>query len=147
MEEGYFQRTELLLGAEAMRALAEARVLLVGVGGVGSWCAEALVRTGIGHLAIVDADRVCASNVNRQLMATSATLGEPKVEALARRLREISPAADISSVEGVYSADTAATFKLEEFDYVIDAIDSVADKAHLIRHALAVPSVKNLSIA
>ena len=141
MEEGYFQRTELLLGAEAMRALAEARVLLVGVGGVGSWCAEALVRTGIGHLAIVDADRVCASNVNRQLMATPRTVGEPKVEVLARRLREISPSAAITSVAGIYSADTAASFRLEEYGYVVDAIDSVADKAHLIRHALSIPTV------
>ena len=141
MEEGYFQRTELLLGAEAMRALAEARVLLVGVGGVGSWCAEALVRTGIGHLAIVDADRVCASNVNRQLMATPRTVGEPKVEVLARRLREISPSAAITSVTGTYSADTAASFRLEEYGYVIDAIDSVADKAYLIRHALSIPTV------
>ena len=122
MEEGYFQRTELLLGAEAMRALAEARVLLVGVGGVGSWCAEALVRTGIGHLAIVDAD-------------------EPKVEVLARRQREISPSAAITSVAGIYSADTAASFRLEEYGYVVDAIDSVADKAHLIRHALSIPTV------
>ena len=141
MEEGYFQRTELLLGAEAMRALAEARVLLVGVGGVGSWCAEALVRTGIGHLAIVDADRVCASNVNRQLMATPRTVGEPKVEVLARRLREISPSAAITSVAGIYSADTAASFRLEEYGYVVDAIDSVADKVHLIRHTLSIPTV------
>lgn len=139
--EGYFQRTELLLGEETMRALSRTRVLVVGTGGVGSWCAEALVRTGIGHLALVDSDLVCASNVNRQLMATSATIGEPKVKALARRLREINPAADISAVEGVYSADTASTFKLEEYDYVIDAIDSVADKAHLIRNALSIPSV------
>lgn len=139
--EGYFQRTELLLGAETMRALARTRVLVVGTGGVGSWCAEALARTGVGHLALVDSDLVCASNVNRQLMATSATIGEPKVKALARRLREINPAADISAVEGVYSADTASTFKLEEYDYVIDAIDSVADKAHLIRNALSIPSV------
>ena len=139
--EGFFQRTELLLGAEAMRALAKTRVIVVGTGGVGSWCAEALARTAVGHLTLVDSDRVCASNVNRQLMATSATIGEPKVTALARRLREINPAADIKSVDGVYSADTASTFKLEEFDYVIDAIDSVADKAQLIRHALSLPSV------
>lgn len=139
--EGFFQRTELLLGAEAMRALAKTRVIVVGTGGVGSWCAEALARTAVGHLTLVDSDRVCASNVNRQLMATSATIGEPKVAALARRLREINPAADIRAVDGVYSADTASTFKLEEFDYVIDAIDSVADKAHLIRHALSIPSV------
>ena len=139
--EDFFQRTELLLGESAMRALARTRVLLVGTGGVGSWCAEALVRTGIGHLALVDADRVFASNVNRQLMATSATIGEPKVEALARRLREINLAAHVSARADIYSADTAASFKLEEYDYVIDAIDSVADKAHLIRHALAIPSV------
>ena len=139
--EDYFQRTELLLGAPAMRALARTRVLLVGTGGVGSWCAEALVRTGVGRVTLVDADRVCASNVNRQLMATSKTLGEPKVEALARRLREINPAADVAAVAGTYSADTADTFGLEAYDYVIDAIDSVADKAHLIRHALSVPSV------
>ena len=139
--ENFFQRTELLLGATAVRALGQTRVLLVGTGGVGSWCAEALVRTGIGNLVLVDADRVCPSNVNRQLMATSATIGEPKVEALARRLREINPAAAIAAIAGVYSADTAASFKLEEYDYVIDAIDSVADKAHLIRHALDMPSV------
>lgn len=138
--EEFFQRTELLLGAATMRALAQTRVLLVGTGGVGSWCAEALVRTGVGRLALVDADRVCPSNVNRQLMATRRTLGEPKVESLASRLREINPAADIATVMGVYSADTASTFNLEEYDYVIDAIDSVADKAHLIRHALSIPS-------
>ncbi len=139
--EEFFQRTELLLGPATMRALARTRVLLVGTGGVGSWCAEALVRTGVGHLALVDADRVCASNVNRQLMATSKTLDEPKVEALARRLREINPAAEIAAIAGTYSSETSATFKLEAYDYVIDAIDSVADKAHLIRHALSLPSV------
>ena len=139
--EEFFQRTELLLGPATMRALARTRVLLVGTGGVGSWCAEALVRTSVGHLALVDADRVCASNVNRQLMATSKTLGKPKVEALARRLREINPAAEIAAIAGTYSSETSATFKLEAYDYVIDAIDSVADKAHLIRHALSLPSV------
>ncbi len=139
--EGYFQRTELLLGEETMRALSRTRVLVVGTGGVGSWCAEALVRTGIGHIALVDSDLVCASNVNRQLMATSATIGEPKVQALARRLREINPSAAISAIEGTYSADTAPAFNLEKYDYVIDAIDSVADKAHLIRNALSIPSV------
>ena len=131
----------MLVGTATMRALAETRVLLVGTGGVGSWCAEALVRTGVGHFTLVDADRVCASNVNRQLMATSKTIGEPKVEALARRLREINPAAAIAAIAGIYSADTSTTFKLEEHDFVIDAIDSVADKAHLIRHALSFPSV------
>ena len=139
--EEFFQRTEHLLGTAAMCALERTRVLLVGTGGVGSWCAEALVRTGVECLALVDADRVCASNINRQLMATGKTIGEPKVEALARRLREINPVADITAVMGTYSADTADTFKLEEYDYVIDAIDSVTDKAYLIRHALSLPSV------
>lgn len=139
--ESFFQRTELLLGADTMRALAKTHVIVVGTGGVGSWCAEALVRTGIGHLTLVDSDLVCASNVNRQLMATAATIGEPKVTALARRLREINPTADVSAVEGVYSADTASTFRLEEYDFVVDAIDSVAAKAHLIRHSLSIPSV------
>jgi len=123
-----------------MKRLEEASVLLVGTGGVGSWCAEALVRTGIGRLVMVDADRVCASNVNRQLMATSETLGEPKVEALARRLREINPSANISAIAGVYSTETAGTFRMEEFEFVVDAIDSVADKAQLIRHALMSPA-------
>ncbi len=141
INDGFFQRTELLLGEAAMRALARTRVMVVGTGGVGSWCAEALVRSGVGRVALVDADIVCASNVNRQLMATSRTIGEPKVYALARRLQEINPAAEISAVQGVYSAETSGSFALGEYDYVVDAIDSVADKAHLIRHALSIPSV------
>jgi len=130
--DSIFSRTELLLGAEAVDAFKRLRVAVFGVGGVGGWCAESLVRSGVVHLMIVDSDRVCASNVNRQVMATSRTVGQMKVEALRERLLEINPDAEISAEARVYSAETAATFGLGSFDYVVDAIDSVAAKAHLI---------------
>lgn len=125
-------RTELLLGAEGMERLREAKVLLFGVGGVGSWCAEALVRSGIGHLTMVDSDCVAVTNCNRQLMATSKTIGRVKVEAMRERLLEINPEADVVAIQANYSKETAERFRLEEYDCVIDAIDSLADKADLI---------------
>ena len=128
----FFDRLGLLMGAEAVDAFKRLRVAVFGVGGVGGWCAESLVRSGVGHLMIVDSDRVCASNVNRQVMATSRTVGQMKVEALRERLLEINPDAEISAVARVYSAETAATFDLGSFDYVVDAIDSMRAKAHLI---------------
>ena len=128
----FFDRLGLLMGAEAVDAFSRLRVAVFGVGGVGGWCAESLVRSGVGHLMIVDSDRVCASNVNRQVMATSRTVGQMKVEALRERLLEINPDAEISAVARVYSAETAATFDLGSFDYVVDAIDSMRAKAHLI---------------
>ena len=128
----FFDRLGLLMGAEAVGASKRLRVAVFGVGGVGGWCAESLVRSGVGHLMIVDSDRVCASNVNRQVMATSRTVGQMKVEALRERLLEINPDAEISAVARVYSAETAATFDLGSFDYVVDAIDSMRAKAHLI---------------
>ena len=130
--ETIFSRTELLLGAEAVDALARLRVAVFGVGGVGGWCAESLVRSGVGHLTVVDSDRVCASNVNRQVMATSRTVGQMKVEALRERLLDINPAAEIRTEARVYSPETSGTFGLGDFDYVVDAIDSVAAKAHLV---------------
>lgn len=119
-----------------MARLAAARVILFGVGGVGSWCAEALVRTGIGHLTIVDSDGVCVTNVNRQLQATTATVGRVKVEELATRLRQINPAATIEALHRAYGLETRETFSLETFDYVVDAIDSLSPKLNLIMHAL-----------
>ena len=127
-----FDRLGVLMGADAVDAFARLRVAVFGVGGVGGWCAESLVRSGVGHLMIVDSDRVCASNVNRQVMATSRTVGQMKVEALRARLLEINPAAEIVAEARVYSAETAATFDLGSFDYVVDAIDSMRAKAHLI---------------
>jgi len=132
-----FQRTELLLGPKTMDALWNTRVILFGVGGVGSWCAEALVRSGIGHLAIVDSDCVCVTNVNRQVQALPGTVGRIKVEVLAQRLREISPAADIRVFPIAYDESTSDSFELETYDYVLDAIDSLSHKLGLIRKALS----------
>ena len=128
----FFDRLGLLMGAEAVNSFSRLRVIVFGVGGVGGWCAESLVRSGVGHLTVVDSDRVCASNVNRQVMATSRTVGQMKVEALRERLLEINPAAEVVAVARVYSAETSATFDLGSFDYVVDAIDSMRAKAHLI---------------
>ena len=130
--DSIFGRTALLLGAEAVNAFARLRVAVFGVGGVGGWCAESLVRSGVGHLTIVDSDSVCDSNVNRQVMATSRTIGQKKVDALRGRLLEINPAAEVVAEARKYSAETAATFDLDGYDYVVDAIDSLQAKAHLI---------------
>lgn len=133
--DGRLNRVELLVGADAMRRIRDARVIVFGVGGVGSWAAEALVRSGISDLTIVDADRVAESNINRQLMATSSTVGEIKVDVLRRRLLDIAPDARVTAVYRRYEAATADDFDLESYDYVIDAIDSLADKALLIANA------------
>ena len=134
-EEGIFQRARLLLGDSVMRTLADRKVIIFGTGGVGSWCAEGLVRNGIGHLTLVDPDRVCLSNVNRQLMATTATVGQVKVEVLRERLLQINPEAHIEARQEAYTAETADSFALDDYDYVIDAIDSLSDKQLLILRA------------
>ncbi|MBR6981354.1 MAG: tRNA threonylcarbamoyladenosine dehydratase [Prevotella sp.] len=129
---GIFHRAELLLGQEAMRRLGEKKVIIFGVGGVGSWCVEALVRTGVGHLTIVDNDCVSISNINRQLMATTKTVGQVKVDALKQRLLDINPDVEVTALHQVFTEDTAESFNLSDYDYVIDAIDSLKDKALLI---------------
>ena len=115
-----------------MSRIAEKRVIVFGVGGVGSWCAESLVRSGIKHLTIVDSDIVCTSNINRQLMATTETVGQVKVEVLKERLLSINPSAEITAIHEFFTAETAESFHLDTYDYIIDAIDSLKDKAHLI---------------
>ncbi|MDR1937937.1 MAG: tRNA threonylcarbamoyladenosine dehydratase [Tannerellaceae bacterium] len=141
LEKGLFQRTELLLGDEWMRRIEAARVIVFGVGGVGSWCAESLIRSGIRHLTIVDSDRICVTNINRQLMATTRTVGKVKVDVLKERLREINPKAEISALQMIYSKETSESFGLENYDYIIDAIDSLENKAELIRTATRTPAV------
>lgn len=138
-ENGMLRRSELLLGTSAMQRIAEARVIIFGVGGVGSWCAESLIRSGIRHLTIVDSDRVCITNCNRQSMATSKTIGQVKVDALRNRLLEINPDANIIAFQKIYDASTASSFELESYDFVIDAIDSLTEKAELILHATSLP--------
>lgn len=130
-----FSRVELLTGSEAMERIARSRVILFGIGGVGSWTAEALVRSGIGHLTIVDADDVAVSNINRQLMATHSTVGKAKTEALRERLLDINPGTSVTCMTKIYSGETADEFDLDSYDYVIDAIDSLAHKATLILNA------------
>ena len=134
-----------MLGREAMEALRTKRVILFGVGGVGSWAAEALVRTGLTHLTIVDGDTVQASNINRQLPATCATMGMPKVEALRERLLSLNPEAEIIARHEMVNADWLATNGLENYDYVIDAIDSVADKTDLLLYASRIKGLKIFS--
>lgn len=131
-----------MLGAQTLNKLKATKVALFGLGGVGSWCAESLVRSGVGELLLVDSDRVSITNVNRQLMATTKTVGEIKVEALAERLKEINPEVKLEIRPEIYNEASAASFELEKYDYVIDAIDSLSEKAALIRHALSIPSVK-----
>ena len=135
MDSAIFRRNELLLGSETMERIAQKRVIIFGVGGVGSWCAESLVRSGISRLTIVDSDRVSVTNINRQLMATTKTVGQVKVDTLKERLLSINPKAEITALQQVFSEETAESFQLDTYDYIIDAIDSLKDKATLIQLA------------
>jgi tRNA A37 threonylcarbamoyladenosine dehydratase len=134
-DQEIFQRTELLFGKEKMAEVARKKVILFGVGGVGSWCAESLIRSGIHHLTIVDSDRVSVSNINRQLPATTLTVGQVKTEVLKQRLLEINPDAKITAIQKIYSPASRDFFELDQFDYIIDAIDSLSNKVDLIRSA------------
>ena len=135
-----FNRAELLLGEDVLDRLASARVILFGVGGVGSWCAEGLVRSGVTHLTLVDADCVAPSNINRQRMATVRTVGQPKVDVLREMLLDINPAAEITAIQARFTDANASEFALETYDYIIDAIDALKDKAALILRATATPA-------
>lgn len=129
------QRLALLTGDAVLDELAGTRAFVFGVGGVGSWCAEALVRSGIGELVIVDSDSICVTNINRQLQATARNIGTPKVQALRDRLLDIAPECRISAVQEIFSAQTAQSFVIQAGDYVIDAIDSLGCKLDLIEYA------------
>ncbi len=126
----------MLLGSDAMQRLRAARVVVVGLGGVGSWCAEALTRSGIGELVLVDSDCVAESNMNRQLGALSSTVGRPKAEVLAERCRLIAPDAVITPVQALYSAETRDAVLPDSCSYIADCIDLVSCKVDLIATAL-----------
>lgn len=126
----------MLVGQPAMTRLSRLRVAVFGVGGVGSWAAEALARSGIGHLTLVDSDDICATNVNRQVQATSRNIGRSKVEELRKRLLEINPHATVDARHAAYTARTCNQFELGSFDYVLDAIDSLQNKVLLIERCL-----------
>jgi tRNA A37 threonylcarbamoyladenosine dehydratase len=132
-----FQRLALLTGAGALESLGKIRVLVFGVGGVGSWCAEALVRSGVGNIDIIDSDTVCVTNINRQVQATSRTVGLSKVETLKERLLEINPQCTVTAWGKVFSRDSRDSFGIKEADYCIDAIDSLTNKIDLIEYTAA----------
>ena len=139
IQEAIFNHTERLVGEPSMERISASRVIIFGIGGVGSWVAESLVRSGVGHLTLVDSDRVCITNVNRQCPATTKTVGMVKVEAMKSRLLDINPKVEVEAIQDIYSAETKDRFHLERYDYVVDAIDSLENKAELIRHATSLP--------
>ena len=131
-----FHRAELQLGKAAMSRIQSARIIIFGVGGVGSWCAEALVRTGVRRMTIVDSDVVCATNVNRQLQATARNVGLPKVDELRKRLLEINPEVEIEALKIMYDEKSCDQFDLGSYEYVLDAIDSLKNKVLLLSRCL-----------
>ena len=130
-----FSRTELLLGNENMIRLKNARVAIFGIGGVGGYTTEALARSGVGTLDLIDDDRVCLTNINRQIYATRRTVGRYKVDVAEKRILEINPEAKVNTYKTFYMPDTAAEFDFSAYDYVIDAIDTVTGKLMLVEQA------------
>ena len=134
-EKDIFSRNELLIGTEAMNKISKSSVILFGLGGVGSWCAESLIRSGIGHLTIVDSDYISTTNINRQLPTTTDTIGQAKTDVLKMRLLSINPHADITALQATYTEASNDLFGLATYDYIVDAIDSLEHKTSLILNA------------
>lgn len=130
-----FSRTQLLLGQEAMEKLAKSRVAIFGLGGVGGYVVEALVRSGVGALDLIDKDKICLSNLNRQILATRSSLGRDKVDVAAERAADINPRCIIRGYKTFYLPETAEQFCFSDYDYVVDAIDTVTGKIQLVLQA------------
>ena len=130
-----YSRTELLLGRAAMEQLRNSRVAVFGIGGVGGYTVEALVRSGVGAVDLIDDDRVCLTNINRQLYATRKTVGKYKVDVAAERIGEIDPTVRVQTYKTFYGPETAAQFDFSAYDYIVDAIDTVTGKIALILQA------------
>ncbi len=130
-----FSRTELLLGKEAMERLSRARVAVFGIGGVGGYVCEALVRSGVGAFDLIDDDKVCLTNLNRQIIATRKTIGRYKTEVMRERILEINPDADVRIHQCFFLPENADEFAFEEYDYVVDAVDTVTAKLELVMKA------------
>ena len=141
--EDRFAGIARLVGRDAASRLRAAHVAVVGIGGVGSWAVEALARTGIGELTLIDLDEVCINNANRQLHALNSTVGRAKVAVMAERIAQIQPSCQVHAVQDFFTAKTADDLLLDEFDVVIDAIDSARSKALLIAlcHQRGIPIV------
>ena len=132
-----FLRTQMLLGTEALELLQTARVAVFGIGGVGGYTVEALARSGIGQLDLIDSDCVSISNINRQILATHSTVGLPKVEAARRRILDINPGCMVRTHAVFYTPETAGQFDFSQYDYIVDAIDTVTGKLALVERANA----------
>lgn len=132
-----FSRTELIFGKEAMEKLASSRVAVFGIGGVGGFTVEALVRSGIGSVDLIDDDKVCLTNINRQIYATRKTVGKYKVDVAAERIAEINPDAQVRTFKTFYMPETADQFNFADYDYIVDAIDTVTGKIALVVNANA----------
>ncbi len=132
-----FLRTQMLLGTGALERLQKARVAVFGIGGVGGYTVEALARSGIGQLDLIDSDCVSVSNINRQILATHSTVGMPKVEAARRRILDINPACQVRTHQVFYTPETADQFDFSQYDYIVDAIDTVTGKLQLVERAIA----------
>ena len=130
-----FSRTELLLGKEAMDKLANSRVAVFGIGGVGGYVCEALVRTGVGAFDLIDDDKVCLTNLNRQIIATRKTVGQYKVDVMKERMLEINPKVDVRVHKCFFLPENAEEFPFEEYDYIVDAVDTVTAKISLVMKA------------
>ncbi|ACL74932.1 tRNA threonylcarbamoyladenosine dehydratase [Ruminiclostridium cellulolyticum] len=130
-----FSRSELIIGTEGLEKLKNSKVAVFGVGGVGSFTVEALTRTGVGHLVLIDDDCVCLTNLNRQLHATRKTVGKPKVEVMRDRVLEINPKCDVTIIQKFYMPDVAEEILDSSFDYIVDAIDTVTAKIDLVVRA------------
>ena len=130
-----FSRTELLLGKEAMDKLANSRVAVFGIGGVGGYVCEALVRTGVGSFDLIDDDKVCLTNLNRQIIATRKTVGQYKTDVMKERMLEINPKVDVRVHKCFFLPENADEFPFEEYDYIVDAVDTVTAKISLVMKA------------
>lgn len=130
-----FSRTELLFGKEAMDKVQNSRVAVFGIGGVGGYVCEALVRSGVYHFDLIDDDQVCLTNLNRQIIATHKTIGQYKVDVMRERILEINPDADVSVHKCFFLPENADEFPFEEYDYVVDAVDTVTAKIELVMKA------------
>ena len=130
-----FSRTQLLFGAEAMEKLRLARVAVFGIGGVGGYTVEALARSGIGTIDLIDDDRVCLTNINRQIFATRKTVGQFKVDVAEQRVLDIDPDITVNTYKMFYTPQTADQFDFTQYDYIVDAIDTVTGKLELVEQA------------
>ena len=141
-----FSRTQLLLGEEAMKKLSESRVAVFGVGGVGGYACEALVRSGVGHFDLIDDDKVCLTNINRQIIATRKTVGKYKTDVMKERMLEINPEVDVTIHKCFFLPENADEFPFSEYDYVIDAVDTVTAKLELVMKCreLNVPIISSM---